>query len=246
MDRRRLRGPKKVRKNALQPAPVLWFSLPENRTFSLLNVVFFAGVLRGNTMRGNTTRNSGRKMALWEGLWEGFWQTSENLWKPLKTSETFPLRNPLRDPLRGRFPSQNLSVLLPLIVLLLETSASVFWSVQRAVLTRGSKRTDGVFCWATRPKDSRNAYKTRENPNKTTTGLIARAALDTCLDSPLLCRPLGSRFAFHGLRAHIIVKRETDFYPVRVLGGGVLSLWGWQTAAQYSIKILHPWQLCTG
>ena len=47
----------------------------------------FAGVSRGNTIRGNTTRNSERKMALWEGLWEGHWKTSENLWKPLKTSE---------------------------------------------------------------------------------------------------------------------------------------------------------------
>ena len=37
------------------------------------------GVLRGNTIRGNTTRNSERKMALWEGLWEGLWKTSENL-----------------------------------------------------------------------------------------------------------------------------------------------------------------------
>ena len=46
-----------------------------------------AGVLRGNTIRGNTTRNSERKMALWEGLWEVLWQTSQNLWKPLKTSK---------------------------------------------------------------------------------------------------------------------------------------------------------------
>ena len=44
-----------------------------------LNDVLFAGVLRGNTIRGNTTRNSERKMALWEGLWEGLWKTSENL-----------------------------------------------------------------------------------------------------------------------------------------------------------------------
>ena len=42
-------------------------------------VTFLAGVLRGNTIRGNTTRNSERKMALWEGLWEGLWKTSENL-----------------------------------------------------------------------------------------------------------------------------------------------------------------------
>ena len=37
------------------------------------------GVLRGNTIRGNTTRNSERTMALWEGLWEGLCKTSENL-----------------------------------------------------------------------------------------------------------------------------------------------------------------------
>ena len=74
------------------------------------------------TIRGNTTRNSERKMAFWEGLWEGLWKTSENLSKPLKTSETIPLRGPLRDPLRGRFPSQNLSGLLPLIVLPLNLS----------------------------------------------------------------------------------------------------------------------------
>ena len=49
------------------------------------NLQTFAAVLRGNTIRGNTTRNSERKMALWEGLWEGLWKTSENLWKPLKT-----------------------------------------------------------------------------------------------------------------------------------------------------------------
>ena len=64
------------------------------------------GVLRGNTIRGNRTRNSERKMALWEGLWEGLWKPSE---KPLKTSEILPLR----DPLRGKLPSQNLSGLLP-------------------------------------------------------------------------------------------------------------------------------------
>ena len=45
------------------------------------------GALRGNTIRGNTTLNSERKMALWEGLWEGLGKTSENLSKPLKASE---------------------------------------------------------------------------------------------------------------------------------------------------------------
>ena len=56
-------------------------------------------------------------MALWEGLWECH---LENLWKPLKPSLSETL--PLRDPLKGRFPSQRLSVLLPLIVLPLNLS----------------------------------------------------------------------------------------------------------------------------
>ena len=56
-----------------------------------------------------------------KNLWKSL-KTSENLWKALKSSETIPLRGPLRDPLRGRFPSQNLSGLLPLIVLPLHLS----------------------------------------------------------------------------------------------------------------------------
>ena len=58
---------------------------------TILHVI--VGVLRGKTIRGNTTCNSERKMALWEGLWEGLWKplkTSKNLWeglwKPLKPS----------------------------------------------------------------------------------------------------------------------------------------------------------------
>ena len=47
-------------------------------------------------------------------------------WKPLKTL-------PLRDPLRGRFPSQRLSVLLPLIVLPLKLSPKVH-------------KNQGLFC----------------------------------------------------------------------------------------------------
>ena len=84
------------------------------------------GVLRGNTIRGNTTRNSERKMALWEGLWEGLWnplktsedplKTSQNLWKPLKPSLSETLSE------ADFFPSQNLSGLLPLIVLRLNLS----------------------------------------------------------------------------------------------------------------------------
>ena len=45
-----------------------------------------------------------------------------------EVSEVFrgPLRDPLTDPFRGRFPSQRLSVLFPLIVLLLELSPRTF------------------------------------------------------------------------------------------------------------------------
>ena len=73
---------------------------------------------RGNTIWGKRTES------FWEGnlpqrTSENLWKISEclwkNLWKPPKTSEN-PVRDPHRDPLRGRFPSQKLSVLLPLII----------------------------------------------------------------------------------------------------------------------------------
>ena len=70
---------------------------PFQRTIS--NFLIAEG-LRGNTIRGNRTRNGALRRAVREPL--------KNLWKPLKTL-------PLRDPFRGRFPSQNLSGLLPLL-----------------------------------------------------------------------------------------------------------------------------------
>ena len=100
---------------------------------------------QGATRLGATgLRASEREICLWEGLWEGLWKpltklwrplkktlkTSQRktLWKPLKPSKNLwkickppsPLKKlvnlPLRDPLRGRFPSQRLSVLLPLFI----------------------------------------------------------------------------------------------------------------------------------
>ena len=71
------------------------------------------GVLRA--LRG-PLKNLWKPLKTSENLWKPL-KTSKNLWKALKSSETIPLRGPLRDPLRGRFPSQNLSGLLPLIVL---------------------------------------------------------------------------------------------------------------------------------
>ena len=56
----------------------------------------FAWVLRGNTIRGNRTRNSERKMTLWEGLWESLWKPY--FWKPPKNSEKL-LNPPLSETL---------------------------------------------------------------------------------------------------------------------------------------------------
>ena len=36
---------------------------------------------------------------------------------------------------------------------------------------------------------------------------LFQAPLDTCLDSPLLCWPLSSQFALHGLRAFELLQR---------------------------------------
>ena len=53
--------------------------------------------------------------------------------------------------------------------------------------------------------------------------------------------PVLARVQIQGPHVFAQKSRETDFYPVQVLGGVVLSLWGWQTAAQYWIKVLHAW-----
>ena len=84
------------------------------------------GVLRGNTIIDSTTLHSESKLALWAGLWYDIPKTypnrqtsHENLWKCLKTpkSHWIHLKTTIRDPLRGRFPCQNLSGFSPLLVL---------------------------------------------------------------------------------------------------------------------------------
>ena len=91
-------------------------SLAFGGVFAFLSRHF--GAFLGERLRGNTTRGVSERTS--ENLRKSL-KTSKNLWKPLKTSEnplkTLPLGDPLRDPLRGRLPSQRLSVLLPLIVL---------------------------------------------------------------------------------------------------------------------------------
>ena len=59
------------------------------------------------------------------------------------------LRGPFRDPLRGRFPSQRLSVLLPLIVLPLELSPNTY-ALEEVVARRGHVR---------RPRGGRFSYQ---------------------------------------------------------------------------------------
>ena len=82
--------------------------LPTTR-FGNSQLVFGCQCLRGQRATG--PRASEREEGLWEG---GFSEVFRGLWKVF--------RGPLRDTLRGRFPSRRLSVLLPLIVLPLEHS----------------------------------------------------------------------------------------------------------------------------
>ena len=67
--------------------------------------------LRGKSASERVSEREGFQRFL-----KGFLQRLSEVFRDL--SEFF--RGPLRDPLRGRFPSQRLSVLLPLIVLPLE------------------------------------------------------------------------------------------------------------------------------
>ena len=76
------------------------------------------------TLRGKWHPLRGALRGPLKTLWK-LLKTSESPWKTLKTSKKLwkPLKTlPLRDPLRGRFPSQNLSGLLPLFLLPLSLS----------------------------------------------------------------------------------------------------------------------------
>ena len=82
--------------------------------------------LRGNTIRGNRTERVSERTSEREGF-RSFQRFSEGLRGSQRFSEVCGgfqrfFRGPLRDPLRGRFPSQRLSVLLPLILLPLNLS----------------------------------------------------------------------------------------------------------------------------
>ena len=76
-------------------------------------------------------RGSEREICLWEGLWDDLWKPSKKTlplkklrkpyksWKTLKKTSKNPAEKPWKpssDPLRGRFASQRLSVLLPLFI----------------------------------------------------------------------------------------------------------------------------------
>ena len=49
---------------------------------------------------------------------------------------------------------------------------------------------------------------------------IFQAPLDTCLDSPLLCQPLSSRFALHGLRGFDLCNDGENRSPRKFLCNG--------------------------
>ena len=102
-------GKEKGRKAQESPNPP-----PKKKSYSkMFRLTLIRWVIFGESWMGNTIRGNGT-----ESLWEG------NL--PLRGS----LRGRvLRDPLRGRFHSQRLSVLLPLIVLPLEVSRTKYLAV---------------------------------------------------------------------------------------------------------------------
>ena len=57
---------------------------------------------------------------------------------------------------------------------------------------------------------------------------LYQAALDTCLNGPLLCQPLSSRFALHGLRALERSKSQEIQGPLNGVGGfkrGGFPIW---------------------
>ena len=53
---------------------------------------------------------------------------------------------------------------------------------------------------------------------------LFQAPLDTCLDSPLVCQPLSSRFALHGLRFFKLDSGECIFSNVGTLCGEVFRV----------------------
>ena len=81
--------PRLLKKASIIVAPKGSLGGNADHNFAFYDLV--AGALRGNTIRGNTTRNSERKMAPWEFALRG---PLKNFRKPLKTSEN--LSNPLK------------------------------------------------------------------------------------------------------------------------------------------------------
>ena len=96
--------------------------------------------LRGNTIGATGPRASEREICLWEGLLEGgltsFFQRLLEVFRGFKQRFWEVYRGPLRDPLRGRFPSQRLSVLSPLFVLPLELSPRDVCSKRSVLIMR--------------------------------------------------------------------------------------------------------------
>ena len=111
----------------------LWWLLAKIKTFGVLctgvpqgkrcldstvpwKCLFIGESLRGKWIGATGPRASERQTCLWEGLWEGGFSESFERFSEVFRGFLEVFRGPLRDPLRGRFPSQRRSVLLPLIV----------------------------------------------------------------------------------------------------------------------------------
>ena len=160
--------------------------MEENGKFTAqLNRVYFskfARVLWGNTIRGNKTRNSARKMALWEGLWEGAGR---------------PLRGAFCDRFSNRDPKtcQNFSDLLPLFLLSLNISpilarleeviiqllARCAWASFRPI-----KRVPGCSKQsATSATSDTHAHTHTPLPQRRSTTTLARATTNTTHTTPL-------------------------------------------------------------
>ena len=95
---------------------------------------------KGATRLGTTGLGASERESAYERVSE---RTSENLWKslktsekPLKTSQNAPSQRSSQKPLRGRFHSQRLSVLLPLYLCALYT-------LRRSLLVRHDFRLQG-------------------------------------------------------------------------------------------------------
>ena len=148
---------------------------------------------RGNTIGATGPRASDREICLRGYLrgrvFRGFSDVSEVLRGFYRFSEVFRdfsevFRGPLRDPLRGRFPSQRLSVLLPLIVLPLELPPRNFGLTFRSLQSVQSVFSDGP-CLAAGDR----------NPTTESNRILKGGFCEPVLQTQWFQKQMGPRFA---------------------------------------------------